>query len=108
MNFCNFEIFYNNCYPYIINDFPITNLSLHDVINSFEKASVFGLELNFMNDNELVQVNYSPSLSSIELYVSDVEEINTILNQLSNNKDNNNNIYNIKEVFLRIIKNPFC
>lgn len=95
---CNFMVFAKACTPYVPKDEveSIYNMKIIDFLKNFEKISAFGLDINYMNESniqyiyifyqfkieDIANVNYSPTLSSMEILISDIYTCNFIREEL--------------------------
>jgi hypothetical protein len=115
---CNYLIFSKECTPGIHkNETDYLGIScLSDYLNQFERVSAFGLDTNYLlesntivNLDELCNVNYTPTLSSMELYITEAEACKKVLEELMilrndcedkfvvQNRKTNNFVYHCKE-----------
>jgi len=102
----NFSIFASACKPFV-NIHETENLkrtNIQGFFSNFEKPSIFGLDVAYVTDNAYVNVNYSPTLSSMELIVSEPSAVRDILNYLQkenyakvNNLISNNESFELNE-----------
>lgn len=81
---CNFIIFAKSCTPYVHkkDTHLIDDIKLFNFFKNFEKVSAFGLDINFMSENEIAPVNYSPTLSSMEIFISDSQACEKLIKEL--------------------------
>jgi len=103
---CNFNIFAKACKPYIIKNEAenLKRMNIESFFSNFEKLSIFGLDIAYVVDNTYVNVNYSPTLSSMELIINDPSSVREILNFLQkenyakmNNLISNNESFELSE-----------
>jgi hypothetical protein len=100
---CNFIIFAKSCSPYISkNDSHLfDDIKISHFFKNFEKPSAFGIDVSLISEAENFNINYSPSLSSMELFISDTltcENIFDELNNLRNCKEEEQKFYDYMDL----------
>jgi hypothetical protein len=94
---CNFIIFAKSCTPYIMKtDLQhIDDTGINRFFKNFERVSAFGMDVNYIIESILhlklddsTTVNYSPTLSSLEIYISDSLSCEKIVKELKEIRGN--------------------
>jgi hypothetical protein len=88
---CNFLIFASSCTPYVIKSDTkqIESIKIETFFKSFEKVSAFGIDMSYYETktSESVNVSYSPTLSSCEIFITDKESVEKIFKEMMEMRD---------------------
>jgi len=81
---CNFLIFMKSVKPYLhkMNSNSFRNINLHTFFANFDKVSIFGLDISYILETGVANVNYSPTLSSMEIMISDKVSVEKLLKKM--------------------------